>query len=1403
MKIKFFNHGSKTTALVIAVFMFTLSIIGGLASIFNIKAFANSGKVNLVYNSLALNYAHGVTYTDDVGKSGIQFTTVKSGDSAEGTSFSFSDTMTGAFDMDFRVTSEKAYSPVNTTAGWAHYLSENKGYNFFDDEINAYLDLRQVGIKFASVADPDKYFILYIYGSAGYQAALTSAYVYVNGDNINAMRKPDGTTVQGFGYNYKYSWSDTENKYVINGNPFYTPATNVNHPNNYGTETMGITIINGTTFSNFLPKRSGDVTAQQSSSNIIKFDPATMNVYVNAGEDHLSNYSTTNDTANILVRDVASNAYFTPTEGNSAASISPEDFADGYNVEVVFDEMTSNATTGATANDKFSAFATNGYKVIDQAYNRHGSLTVYSVNGTNLSEQNVNLVDELSINNERVSISYESDEFALTNNKAYVDDNGKAGLKLKSLKSGASAEGSSIGFNNLTNGVFELDFRVESEKTYAHTATQGWSQYLQNTKQTYLLSDYYNPYADIQELSFKFTSATNPDKYFIVYIFGSASSISFATSASVFVNGDTLWEYSQTRNGKVKTQHGYGLTIAGVQNYEGGTEYGANSLAGYQNLFTPITGTSFSNFTTTSSNVGTSMPTVSNLIKFDPATMQVFVNSGKNLNNYSTTNTSADVLVRNIATNQGFSHTPTDATYTCPTLGAILPEDFANGYSVEMSLARVTDNSTVGDSQYFGGPSQYPTLSQAYDRYPTIYLYSLNGNRFVQSNLDVSVDTKKVERAHNGFVTNLNGVTVTENKLNTIDGRNGINIRSNESGLTAEGSGFTFADGMLGDFEIDFRVQSAQKYKMASTASGGWTHYVTNGSQNMMWEDTWNPYLDLKELKFTFTSLSNPNKYFDVYIRGTHGALAFSTTAYVYVPGDQMSVGLKDGSVKYGYGLSPSGIYPTNVNIDAVENYNKMPAIYGTSFSDFSTTNSTDATEARTTSNILRFDADEMKIYVNAGGAYANLSTSANYLVRSLSDNEGMSEKLVAGSLSSADFANGYNVSVTFTDVTANDVVGSTAGVGGAGNYAEIISSAYDRYADMTIYSLNGQELAYKGVPATKIKDTTLPIVSSYSNKIILNEENDVTPLFYDAASGNVIGSYGKVYYSLDNTVFTEIEKTANGYVYTPSSYGTVYVKYEDFKDNIGNVAITKTVILQVADIITPELGFVNGINQNEVYDLTSGSAGRYIASTSDIAILNRNDQVKTYTVEIIERKDPDGVLFGTAFMNFSKHGDYTVKYLVTDSFGNSSTIVRTITVGDFTAPVINVEDTQSVEVGSNIDFKNAKYSITDVSEFTLTIFIKKDGKTVGLIQETDREDKKNFTPTEVGEYTIEYVAVDNSNNETKITKTLTVTELSSSVVTDAPAVEVLDIVSYILLGVGGVSVITFAVLIIIKKRRV
>ncbi len=747
MKTKIFN-GSKRTALAIAVLMFTLSIIGGLASIFSTKAFATGEKVNIVYSSTDLNYAHGVTYTDDTGKSGIQFTTVKSGNDAEGSTFSFADTMTGTFDMDFRVTSEKAYTPVNTTVGWSHYLKSGNGHIYFNEDINAYLDLRQVGIKFTSATNPDKYFILYIYGAAAYQAMVPTAYVYVNGDNTNVMKRGYDTgnvvSVKGYGYNYHWHW---EQKDFVNQN--YTAYDNIYDLKNYSqlatlvenetdyvhTAGGGNTPISGTTFCNFLPTKSGDGTVAKTTSNMIKFDPATMNVYVNSGRGHNGTYSTINNTADVMVRDVANNTnYDANGTSNTVASIQPEDFANGYSVEVIFDDITSDSQTGANAGSigGISDFANNGYKVIDQAYARHGRLTVYSVNGVALTEENLNVLDSVSNRSGEDYIDYSEDNYTVTENYTNALDN-KTGLRIQSLQSGAYAQDKGFTLTDKMVGNFDLDFRINSKETYAHPLNLnadtgnyvGWTHYLTNGWQKALMSDYNNPYADVQEVAFTFISAIDPDKYFTVYIMGTAADLAFATSASVMVNGDNMFSYgidSQTGD-NVQYYRGYGLNN-GTINYQGGTNWGSSGVKGYQTAYTKIPATSFSNYTAKASGDGTAMPTTSNLIKFNPETMEVFVNAGTG---YSNLNTNANVLVRNIATNAGYTWANT-ADEIAPTLGSIQPEDFANGYSVEVAFTRVTDNNTVGDSSKFGGASQYPTIIETpYERYVDMTIYSLNG----------------------------------------------------------------------------------------------------------------------------------------------------------------------------------------------------------------------------------------------------------------------------------------------------------------------------------------------------------------------------------------------------------------------------------------------------------------------------------------------------------------------------------------------------------------------------------------------------------------------------------------------------------------------------------------------------
>jgi hypothetical protein len=152
-----------------------------------------------------------------------------------------------------------------------------------------------------------------------------------------------------------------------------------------------------------------------------------------------------------------------------------------------------------------------------------------------------------------------------------------------------------------------------------------------------------------------------------------------------------------------------------------------------------------------------------------------------------------------------------------------------------------------------------------------------------------------------------------------------------------------------------------------------------------------------------------------------------------------------------------------------------------------------------------------------------------------------------------------------------------------------------------------------------------------------------------------------------------------------------------------------------------------------------------------DVIITNKND-VKTYVTEIVEVKDPDGQTYQTTFLSFLKNGVYSVTYRVTDNFGNASEITRTVTVDDYSAPVLEVRETLAGVVGNTLDISVLK--VTDFGAVTLAVTVSKDGKNyyVGTKAET-------FKPTESGVYTVTYKATDEGGLSTTKTATLTVTE--------------------------------------------
>ena len=764
-------------------------------------------------------------------------------------------------------------------------------------------------------------------------------------------------------------------------------------------------------------------------------------------------------------------------------------------------------------------------------------------------------VHNLNVNAETANDGYtlvcDSDVFTTQESYAYsksltVDEgeNGKKGVLVTANETGRAAEGSTFTLQEKMTGNFEMDFRVFSEKAYAYKegSRGGWthcitknnvaSGYEDNNTTGAMANDNMNPFLDLKEVGIKFTSATDASKYFIVYVRGTCAIpdiVASATVASVYVSGDKYNIIGQDR--------GYGIPYGSVQS-DGTMDF---TSAWYKNA-TTIRGTTFSNYMATSSSDRTETATTSNLVKFDAENMKVYVNAGSGGNNFAKYNQSADVLVRDVSNNAYWA----SDSYTYDGMATLSAADFANGYNVSVCYSDVTDNDCVGTSAaltYISEPGQYGTLSTPHDRQANMVVYSVNGKSVAATDLPNKTSVKPSDL----ISYDESELTVTDNKSNAVFSGSGLNIRSVASGDAVENAGFDFKNYMLGEFDMTFGVTSKVSYQHSNSANAA-THNTTDTSDDLA-IDAYNPYADLKEVAIKFASKSNPAKFFTMYIRSGREARAYITTARVYVNGDKNANG-------FGlYDMNINNVWTTNVS----KGNNSFTPLFGTSFSNVGYSKET---AVAALPNKIRFDAENMKVY--ATSYKDNTQVESERLVRDLTDSSMITwyddDRDYYKTLSKEDFAQGYTVSVAFTEVTANDCVGSASELsqfgwakndGTEGGYVTF-DEAYDRYADMTIYSLNGQEFGYKG---SKMTDSGAPIVAPTATSISVFESNDITPLYYDVVDGNVPANSGKVSVSTDNVSYQEITATEGKYVFTADRLSKVYyVKYENFVDAQGNV---------------------------------------------------------------------------------------------------------------------------------------------------------------------------------------------------------------------------------------------------------
>jgi len=131
-----------------------------------------------------------------------------------------------------------------------------------------------------------------------------------------------------------------------------------------------------------------------------------------------------------------------------------------------------------------------------------------------------------------------------------------------------------------------------------------------------------------------------------------------------------------------------------------------------------------------------------------------------------------------------------------------------------------------------------------------------------------------------------------------------------------------------------------------------------------------------------------------------------------------------------------------------------------------------------------------------------------------------------------------------------------------------------------------------------------------------------------------------------------------------------------------------------------------------------------------------------------------------TSEVNMKKAGEYTVRYIATDTSGNKTTEIAKVTiVEDVTGPqILGVNKKLSMYQGRTMSYRSGVIVEDDYAATpTLTI------------------DSSQANLTEPGEYTVIYTATDDVGNETVVETTLTVKKQPSSYVEDSVVYEKAD----------------------------
>ena len=1101
-----------------------------------------------------------------------------------------------------------------------------------------------------------------------------------------------------------------------------------------------------------------------------------------------------------VVRNLSNNDSVVENYRNSYSTLAKSDFADGYMVEIVFDDVTDNATVGTDSDVNFGNMD-RAYEVIDQPYDRYIDMFIYSVNGINMTGDNYDFVEK-----ESFDLLLDSSRFDFVENSENSLDFGKKGLKLKSVISGDAVDGSTVKFTNVFKGDFEIDFRVLSKLAYqSKIDTVGgdyYSHYPKGLPQdtSNLLSDDFNPYADVKKVSFKFTSVKDSSKSFKVSVrsgfSGYAESLDFRTE----ISGETFSIYGIT---------GYGLNRSGAFNPD------QNGFEG-----TLIYNSTFSNYNGYVGGAGNST-----VVGFDLTSMQTYTKNGID-----------KVLIRTLSNNDGVVEDYRDM------YSLLNKSDFADGYTVEIVFDDVTSNKTVGteDSSKYGNIDRaYKLINSPYDRFAEMCIYSINDYSLTSDNNCYEITSTKSNRKLDSFFSyDDKEIKVTKNQtaivskrgenntFNLDSGRKGLLVSSVKSGNDAEGSGFSFNDTMSGTFAIDFRAYSKTTY---------------NGTMGPgeFYSDTLNPYLDVKQIEFKFNSTTG--KSFSVFIDGAVPHKNNTTMISVKTEGMSTAEGL----------LYDEGGYYN----EPVYGSDYKTAAHGTSFSNASWAAYDVWLEDGGICNTIEFDSKTMQVYTNALDSSRKL---CKVLVLDLNNPDHVGEENV---LSSADFKQ-FNVSVVFNDVTDNatevdgktyerfvnmliysvngvnyeDSLGYISKTTDARPYLYLISESVEinKSANLTpqIYdSIDGQS-KYNG-------KVYYAINNGNREELVKNSDGDYlyTPTGYDKitvyideyqpSTGNKVENVAlelsifdkispvlEIKNDIKNTfdLLNDTNRSVSGddvFVTTNHSSKSVQVKVQSIKlpsgnvvtdnfdvfnklgkytvtyyavDNFGNES---TIDREITVLVTDYKGITLSLKSDLLNKYDIGSSPRPQISIEDV-VVDSDERVNTL-VKVLYVETPDGKIFTNYLNSFTNVGKYKVCYLVEDVIGQA-TIIREIEVGHFSGPTISVKETTiNASVGQSVNLAPLSVVATDGTTVSYTVKV--------YLGEQLVSSDTSFIPTTAGEYSIIYSATDQYGNASELEIKLVASEIE-----DQPKMSVGALIGIIAGSVAIVAGIT--VFIILRKKR-